>query len=192
MEGKRRLIALKAKAGKNGFEIGIPTFRDQKMVHPTLRFGALSAGQELGRAVRIRTEGAARCGGSEMKSLRFQELTTDELVQEFARLARHMGAAMLDSETGRFNRMFPGMQAIDRELRSRGRDARMALFPLLEDQDRFVRYYAAKYLLGLVPDLARRVIEDIAEVKYDALSGDAGMCLYALDQGIQTGLIRGS
>jgi hypothetical protein len=119
-----------------------------------------------------------------MKSARFHELTNDELVQAFVRLAKQMGAAVLDSETRRFNRMFPGMQAIDRELRSRGRDARMALCPLLEDQDRFVRYYAAKKLLGLVPDRARTVIEDIAKIKYDALTFDAGMCLYALDEGI--------
>ena len=119
-----------------------------------------------------------------MKPLRTQELTTDELVQRFVRLAKQMGAAMLDSETRRFNRMFPVMQAVDNELRSRGRDARMTLAPLLENQDRFVRYYAAKKLLGLIPDRARAVIEDIAKIKYDALTFDAGMCLYALDEGI--------
>lgn len=119
-----------------------------------------------------------------MKSTPLQELTTGQLVQEFAQLAQQMGTAVLDSETGLFNRMFPKMQAIDRELRSRGREARMALSPLLEDKDRFVRYYAAKYLLGLVPDRARRVIEEIAKFKFDALCGDAGMCLYALDKGI--------
>ncbi len=119
-----------------------------------------------------------------MRSVQLQEITTDELVQQFAQLAHDMGAAVLDSETRRFNRMFPRMQAIDRELRSRGPGARIALFPLLEDKDRFVRYYSAKYVLGLVPDRARRVIEEIAQFKVDALSGDAGMCLYALDKGI--------
>jgi hypothetical protein len=60
----------------------------------------------------------------------------------------------------------------------------MTLSPLLDDKNRFVRYYAAKYLLGLVPDRARRVIEEIAKFQFDALCGDAGMCLYALDKGI--------
>jgi Domain of unknown function (DUF2019) len=119
-----------------------------------------------------------------MRSMQLQELTDNQLVQQFAGLAHDMGVAVLDSETPRFNRLFPRMEAIDRALRSRGRETRMALFPLLEDKDRFVRYYAAKYLLGLVPDRARRVIEDIAKFKFDALSGDAGMCLYALDEGI--------
>src|SRR5262249_25383433 len=107
-----------------------------------------------------------------------QELTTDELVEQFIRLAQQMGMAVLDSENRRFNRMFPRMQAIDRELRARGRQARMSLSPLLDNKNRFVRYYAAKYLLGLVPDRARRVIEEIAEFKYDALCLDAGMTLH--------------
>jgi sugar lactone lactonase YvrE len=76
------------------------------------------------------------------------------------------------------------MQVIDCELRSRGREERMALYPLLSDKNRFIRYYAAKYLLGLAPDHARRVIEEIAKFKFDALCLDAGMCLYALDKGI--------
>ncbi len=80
--------------------------------------------------------------------------------------------------------MFDGMRAIDRALRARGQDARLALAPLLEDRDRFVKYFAAKYLLGLLPRQARAVIEGIANPKFDALSLDAGMCLYALDQGI--------
>ena len=119
-----------------------------------------------------------------MKLIYLKGLTTEQLIEEFACLARRMGSAVLDSETRLFNRLFSKMQAIDRELRSRGREARIMLVPLLEDEDRFVRYYAAKYLLGLVPDRARRVIEEIAKFKYDALCGDAGMCLYALDAGI--------
>jgi|SRR5579862_1618815 len=114
----------------------------------------------------------------------FERRTTAQLVSEFAQVARRRGEAVLDSDVRRANRMFSLMQAIDHELRLRGRDARMALLPLMEGENRFERYYAAKYLLGLVPDPARRVIEEIATPIYDALCGDAGMCLYALDKGI--------
>jgi Domain of unknown function (DUF2019) len=76
------------------------------------------------------------------------------------------------------------MRSIDQTLRFRGHDFRLALLPLLEDKDRFVRYFAAKYMLGLASDRARRVIEQIARFKYDALCLEAGMCLYALDKGI--------
>jgi hypothetical protein len=110
--------------------------------------------------------------------------TMHQLVEEFIRISKERGAAILDSNTINAKRTFEEMRAVDRILRSRGRDSRLALLPLLEDKDRFVRYFAAKYLLGLVPDRARHVIEEIAKLKYDALSGDAGMCLYALDKGI--------
>ena len=118
-----------------------------------------------------------------MKSSNLEELTTDQLIQEFSRLAREMGAAALDSETDRFNRMFAKMEAIDRQLRSRGRAARMALSVLLDSDYRFVRYYAATYLLGLIPDRARAELEWNRKYWFDALAGDAGMTLYNLDTG---------
>jgi hypothetical protein len=117
-------------------------------------------------------------------SQEFEDPPTEQLVARFIEVAQKMGAAVLDSETQRFNRLFPQMEAIDQELRARGREARMALSPLLENGDRFVRYYAAKYMIGLLPGRARSVIEEVAKYKYDALCGDAAMCLYALDKGI--------
>jgi hypothetical protein len=80
--------------------------------------------------------------------------------------------------------MFKRMQAVDRVLRLRGKEARLALLPLLDDEERSVRYFAANYMLGLAPDRARNVIEEIAKFKFDALCLEAGMCLYALDKGI--------
>jgi hypothetical protein len=119
-----------------------------------------------------------------MMSVNIEALTTEQIVDEFVSVARERGTAVLDSETRRANQMFSRMQALDRALRSRGRSARLMLLPLLEDDDRSVRYYAAKYLLGLVPHRARATIEEIAKPKFDGLCSDAGMCLYALDKGI--------
>lgn len=119
-----------------------------------------------------------------MNAKHIENLTTEQLVAEFTRLAAQRGAAILDSETRQANELFDGMRAIERVLRARGEDARMSLAPLLQDRDRFVRYFAAKYLLGLLPREARAVIEGIANPKFDALSLDAGMSLYALDAGI--------
>jgi hypothetical protein len=121
-----------------------------------------------------------------MNTERFEKLTTEQLVVEFSHVASDRGAAILDLETHRANKMFDKMQAIDRVLRSRGQDARLALSPLLDDKERSVRYYAAKYLLGLLPDQTRRVIEEIARPRFDPICTDAGMCLYALDEGIFT------
>ena len=119
-----------------------------------------------------------------MKSEELETLNTEQLVEEFIRASKERGAAILDSDNRHANQMFDRMQAIDRVLRLRGKEARLALLPLLDDEDRFVRYFAANYMLGLVPDRARRVIEEIAKFKFDALCLEAGMCLYALDKGI--------
>ncbi len=90
----------------------------------------------------------------------------------------------MDSEVRRANKMFYYMKAIDSVLRSRGLEARKKLLPLLDRKDRFVRYYAAQYLLAVAPERARAIIEWNHKYWFDALAGDAGMALYALDQGI--------
>ncbi len=75
------------------------------------------------------------------------------------------------------------MWDIDLVLRSRGKEARLTLLPLLNHENRFVRYYAAKKLLGLVPDHARAIIEWNQKYGFDALAFDAGMTLHNLDTG---------
>jgi len=75
------------------------------------------------------------------------------------------------------------MEAIDSVLRRRGVESRIKLVVLLDDKNRFVRYYAAEYLLGLVPDRARAVIEWNAKYGFDAIAGDARGLLRALDTG---------
>ena len=119
-----------------------------------------------------------------MKSQKLVDLDNDALVAQFVAAAKQRGLAVLNHEIRKANRIFQIMWDIDLVLRSRGKEARLRLVPLLDDKDRFVRYFAAKKLLGLVPDRARVGIEGIADPKFDALSGDAGMCLYALDEGI--------
>jgi hypothetical protein len=111
-------------------------------------------------------------------------LSDEELVTRFAEAAKQRGAAVLDSATRRANRIFRHMWSINNELRFRGKAARLKLIPLLDDKDRFVRYYAAKHLLSLVPDRARAEIERNAKYTYDAICGDAGMTLYNLDTGV--------
>jgi Domain of unknown function (DUF2019) len=118
-----------------------------------------------------------------MKKLNFDGLRDDELVNNFVDAAKKMGAAVLDSEVRQANRMYDVLRAIDGVLRSRGEPARLKLLPLLEHKDRFVRYYAAKKLLGPVPDRARAVIEWNYKYWFDALAGDAGMTLHNLDTG---------
>jgi hypothetical protein len=116
-------------------------------------------------------------------TIRLETLGESDLVQRFSDAAKEMGAAVLDSEVPKANRKFRIMREIDLILRSRGQSARLKLLPLLDDQDRFVRYYAAKKLLGLDPARARAEIEWNATHWFDALSGDAKGLLRAFDSG---------
>jgi hypothetical protein len=117
-----------------------------------------------------------------MKTPNFDRMTDEQLTVSSAAAAKERGAAVLDSETRRANRMFDRMWAIDKVLRARGRDSRLELLRPIDDKDRFVQYYAALYLLGLVPDRARAVIEWNHKHWFDALAGDAGMLLLAFDR----------
>ena len=119
-----------------------------------------------------------------MTKYNHNNLSDEELVNRFATAAKQMGAAVLDSRTRQANRIFDIMWSIDATLRSRGKEARLKLLPLLDDKDRFVRYYAAKKLLGVVPDKARAEIERNGKYTFDAICGDAGMTLYNLDSGV--------
>jgi hypothetical protein len=110
-------------------------------------------------------------------------LADDELIRRFSTAAKEMAAAVLDSDTNQANLKFQIMWDIDFALRSRGRDARLKLLPLLDEKDRFVRYYAAKKLLGLLPDRARSIIEWNAKYGFDAIAGDANGLLRAFDSG---------
>jgi hypothetical protein len=71
---------------------------------------------------------------------------------------------------------------VKRALRSRGREARLKLEPLLKDPDRFVRYYAAQELYGLLPRQCRPIIEENTR-EFDAIAGDARGFLRAIDEG---------
>jgi hypothetical protein len=59
---------------------------------------------------------------------------------------------------------------------------RLLLAPLLDDANRFIQYYAAKHLEGLIPERCRQIIEWNAKQR-DAIAGDAGMRIEAVDSG---------
>jgi hypothetical protein len=103
----------------------------------------------------------------------------EELVTKFRLIAHDLGDAIVDWMPSA--RMTDRLFAVKRELRERGRETRLKLSPLLEDEDRFVRYYAARELFGLFPQKCRSIIE--ANTKgFDALVGDASSFLRAIDK----------
>ena len=110
-------------------------------------------------------------------------MSDSELVSQFAGAAKARGQAVTELDSRRANIWFDRMKAIDRQLRTRGKATRLTLAPLLDDPDRFVRYYAAIYLLGLMPDQARTVLKWNAKYGADTLAADARGFLDALEDG---------
>jgi hypothetical protein len=111
---------------------------------------------------------------------RFTRFSDEKLVERFRVAAHDLGEAVTTwmPAVGLTNRLFE----IKAALRARGKEARLKLAPLLGSNDRFVRYYAAKELYGLLPELCRPIIEENSR-SLDALRGDAGMHLRAIDTG---------
>jgi hypothetical protein len=111
---------------------------------------------------------------------RLSTLSDDELVREFSSIARQLGEAVLN--------WLPAIRdarqlfAIKDIFRERGRESRLKLARLLDSDNRFLRYYAAKELIGLIPDQCRPIIEENTK-EFDAIAGDARGFLRAIDEG---------
>jgi hypothetical protein len=112
-----------------------------------------------------------------------KDMTVDQLVDSFAEIGISQYQATMGGETRRFNRLYDQMDLIDRELRSRGRDARLGLLRLYDHPNIQVRLKAATRTLGIAPVAARAVIEAIDESQWFPQAGDAGLTLRYLDEG---------
>ena len=111
-------------------------------------------------------------------------LSVEQLVERFADLALRQYQAGLRGEIAKQNRLIQQGWAIRDELKSRAGDQRSALLSLYEHPNVQARLNAARLTLAVAPSAARQVIQKIADSKQFPQAGDAGMCLWALDQGI--------
>jgi len=119
-----------------------------------------------------------------MKRPDLQLLTNEELVARFRQLALDKSKYLLDSNTRAVNRDYEKMKGIEEELRRRGPEARKALAVLLDDEDLRVRYEAARRLLAVVPERALATVQQVENEHFMPVSGEAGMTLLALENGI--------
>lgn len=119
-----------------------------------------------------------------MKQASLQSASVDELVQRFAAIALEQDDALLDSNISKVNRLFWQLDAVKSELRARAGDQRRALVRLYNHPNAQVRLKAAKATLAVAPEAARRLVETIAESNEFPQAGEAGMCIYNLDEGI--------
>jgi hypothetical protein len=119
-----------------------------------------------------------------VKPVGLEKLTVDQLVERFADIGVAQDQALLYDEIGKFNRLFDQMHAVDIELRARGSAARLALLRLFDHPNMQVRLEAAKWSLGVAPEAARKVIEEIKNSHSFPQAMDAGMTLRNLEAGV--------
>jgi len=67
-----------------------------------------------------------------MKTSILNGMTVPQLVERFTALALGQVKAELHGETGKYNRLFRELAAIEQELKARNGDQRIALVPLFE------------------------------------------------------------
>lgn len=108
----------------------------------------------------------------------------DALVARFVEIGVEQEQAQVDDDIALVNRLYDENAAILEELKSRAGDQRRRLLSLLDHENIKVRLNAAKATLAVEPDVARRALQAIADSGEFLHAGDAGMSLWALDEGI--------
>ena len=119
-----------------------------------------------------------------MNHTSIQRMSVDELVDRFSASAICQFESELESSVARQNKCVEEQMAIAVELKTRPGDQRAALLKLYSHPNVQVRLNAARLSLAVAPTAAREVIQAIKESKQYPQAMDAGMCLWALEQGI--------
>lgn len=113
-----------------------------------------------------------------------RNLSTTDLVELFTKNSVEQGEEIKYGSIKIYNALFSKNCAILEELRSRDTDRRRDLIKLYEHDNVQVRLNAARATRLIDPHRARQVIEAIAASGDMPYAGDAGMDLYAWDEGI--------
>ena len=112
-----------------------------------------------------------------------QDMNLDQLLKRFVDLALEQDRGLLEGDITRVNQLGEALHAVAIEMKSREGDQRRALLRLYDHPNIEVRLTAAKATLAVAPEMARRVIQAIAESGEYPQAGDAGMALLSLDRG---------
>ena len=118
------------------------------------------------------------------KKIHFSEQSDAQLLARAAEIGVAQDHALLGNEIARFNKLFDELMSIKNELRARPGDRRRLIMELYKHRNMQVRLNSAKATLAIAPQQARALLEWIAASKHNPQAGDAGMCLWALDEGI--------
>jgi hypothetical protein len=119
-----------------------------------------------------------------MTRANWHEWSVADLVAQFTKVSLEEFEAELESDIRKQNVCVREAMAIAEELKRRPGDQRSALMSLYTHPNVQVQLNAARLSLAVAPAAAREVISAISESKKYPQAGDAGMCLWTLDQGI--------
>ena len=112
-----------------------------------------------------------------MKKRDIRTLDTASLVTMYARSAAAHGRSLDTADSKSANRHADVLAAVYRELRARGRDAQLALMPLLNDPDPNVRVWAAGHALEFAPEDGEKVLTEMAAAFKGLIGWSAEMTL---------------
>lgn len=129
-----------------------------------------------------------------MTSPDLRTMSIDQLVDYFADTAVAQEEAILGSITAdddptrepavkRMQELYGELARIDSELRTRGREARLALMKLYDHDNAQVNLEAARYTLGVAPEEARERIQTIADSRWPPQYIEARTIIGALENG---------
>jgi hypothetical protein len=119
-----------------------------------------------------------------MKRFNLTKMTVDQVVERLAEIGVAQDRALISGEIGKVNRLMDKVQAIDNELRMRGREARLALLSLYDHPNMQVRVLAVKLTVAVAPQQARAALEAIRASQHQPQALDAGMCIRNIDNGV--------
>ncbi|MBY0531936.1 MAG: DUF2019 domain-containing protein [Xanthobacteraceae bacterium] len=119
-----------------------------------------------------------------MSAIKISRLTLEELVSRYIEIGSLQYDALMMNEIAKFNRLFDKMIMVEAELQRRDGDQRRLLLALYEHENPHVRLNAIKATLAIAPEAGRKALEALAEAGEGYQSLDAGMCIFALDDGI--------
>jgi hypothetical protein len=119
-----------------------------------------------------------------MKKTDLMRKASNELVDLFVSVALAQDEALLMDDIAKVNLLFDKLENIEEQLKSREGDQRRLLLTLYDHPNLQVRVKAVKATLAVEPEIARSMLKKIADSKEYPQAGEAGMSIWALEEGI--------
>jgi Domain of unknown function (DUF2019) len=110
--------------------------------------------------------------------------TLPELISRYIAIGIEQDEAILKRNNKKYNQLFQEKIRITEELKARNGDLRTALLDLYDHPNMQVRLNAAKGTLAVAPTAAKELLRAIHQSGWQPQAGDAGMCLWTLEEGI--------